>query len=300
MAAFLIVQRGEDIGRRFDLDTTQLTIGRGSDNDMVLNDPMVSRYHAVVKRQGSGYLVIDLGSSNPVVINEHVCEPGEPRILQHRDVVFIGKTVFSFQSRTGGAISTGTGSRPQGDNTIVGGRPMGGTADMESPTPLPPSRNTPAPASKPVEEERTAAATPKLDINTAPSMPTVPPAPSVPAPPPPAPAMPATPPTPPAPNMPEPGEDDRTMVAGMIRNPEPSPAPFMPPPPPPPGGMRTMDDDSTRPTPNISSVGAGAPPPPPPPPFAPPRAGGPPTPPIGGPNDDGDGDMPTQIVPRRP
>jgi pSer/pThr/pTyr-binding forkhead associated (FHA) protein len=277
MAAFLIVQRGEDIGRRFDLDTTQLTVGRGSDNDMVLNDPMVSRYHAVVKRQGNGYLVIDLGSSNPVVINEHVCEPGEPRILQHRDVVFIGKTVFSFQSRSGGAI-TGPATRPKEENTIVGAR-IGGPAEMESPTPPPPSR-TPAAVAAPAEE-RTSASTPKLDPSTAPSMP-------------------AAPPTPPAPpSKPESDADDKTMVAGMVRPPEPSPAPFMPPPPP--GGMRSIDDDSTRPTPGMPPMGAGAPPPPPPPPpFAPPRAGSPPAPPLGGPNDEGDGDMPTQIVPRRP
>ncbi len=163
MAAFLIVQRGEDIGRRFDLDTTQLTVGRGSDNDMVLNDPMVSRYHAVVKRQGNGYLVIDLGSSNPVVINEHVCEPGEPRILQHRDVVFIGKTVFSFQSRAGGAI-TGPAARQQPvDRTTVGAQ-LGAEAD--SPTPPPPSRNTGSLAQqRPWRKRRRSATTPKVEVS---------------------------------------------------------------------------------------------------------------------------------------
>lgn len=99
---FLIVQRGEDIGRRYDLDTVQLTIGRGSDNDLVLNDPMVSRYHAVVKRQGGRFTIIDLGSANPVVVNDQVLEAGMAHPLTHRDVVFIGKTVFSFQSREGG------------------------------------------------------------------------------------------------------------------------------------------------------------------------------------------------------
>ncbi len=281
MAAFLIVQRGEDIGRRFDLDTTQLTVGRGSDNDMVLNDPMVSRYHAVVKRQGSGYLVIDLGSSNPVVINEHVCEPGEPRILQHRDVVFIGKTVFSFQSRAGGAI-TGPAVRQQPvDRTTVGVQ-VGAEAD--SPTPPPPSRNTGSMAGRsvPVEEEKTSATAPKVEVNAAPSLPSTPP-------PPPAP------PTPPANEANS--EDDKTVVAGMIRNPDQGATPFMPPPPPPPSaGLRSIDDDSTRPTPGLPPMGAGAPPPPPPP-FAPPRSA-PPT--VGGPADEGDGDMPTQIVPRRP
>lgn len=111
MDGFLIVQRGDDIGRRVDLNADQLTIGRGTDNDVTLNDPMVSRYHAVLKRQGGQYILIDLGSSNPVVINDQGLEPGVPRQLTHRDVLFIGRTVFSFQSR-GSAGGTAQQSAP--------------------------------------------------------------------------------------------------------------------------------------------------------------------------------------------
>lgn len=142
METFLIVQRGEDIGRRYDLDTVQLTIGRGSDNDMVLNDPMVSRYHAVVKRQGSRFTIIDLGSSNPVVINDQMLEPGMPQQINHRDVIFIGKTVFSFQSR-------GADSRP---GQAQSARP----ADVRPPErPAPPpaerERHTPPPITPTME-----------------------------------------------------------------------------------------------------------------------------------------------------
>lgn len=250
MAAFLIVQRGEDIGRRFDLDTTQLTVGRGSDNDMVLNDPMVSRYHAVVKRQGSGYIVIDLGSSNPVVINDQACDPGEPKVLQHRDVVFIGKTVFSFQNR-GVSGNTGASARPQAiDRTMIGAQ-LDSPAEGDSPTPPPPSRQSSSPSFSAPPAAQVAPAAPE----------------------------------------PEPTENDKTMVAGMVRNPESSFAPFTPPPPPAPAGLQGPGNDSTRQTPPFSP--GGNTPPPPPPPFAP-------TPPRGNTNDDGDGDMPTQIVPRRP
>lgn len=142
MDAFLIVQRGEDIGRRFDLDTTQLTIGRGADNDLVLNDPMVSRYHAVLKRQGSRFSLIDLGSSNPVVINDQSLEPGTPQQLTHRDVVFIGKTVFSFQHRTAGMGSSPSAqpaARPSSGDTDA--TQMIGQRDFDSPTPPPQSRS---------------------------------------------------------------------------------------------------------------------------------------------------------------
>ncbi len=273
MAAFLIVQRGEDIGRRFDLDTTQLTVGRGSDNDMVLNDPMVSRYHAVVKRQGNGHLVIDLGSSNPVVINDQVCEPGEPRVLQHRDVVFIGKTVFSFQNRGGAAQPS---SRPQG--SLASTQFVAPSAEFDSPTPPPPSRQP----SNTTPEARVAPPAQRPDPSTSPAMPVMPPTPPAPS------AAPSF-------GAQDESNDDRTVVAGLARPAEPAIMPFSPPPPPPSTGMRSYDDDSTRPTPGMPPIGAGAPPPPPPPPaFTPPKP-----PQMGGPGDD-EGDMQTQIVPRRP
>ena len=140
METFLIVQRGEDIGRRYDLDTVQLTIGRGSDNDMVLNDPMVSRYHAVVKRQGSRFTIIDLGSSNPVVVNDQVLEPGSAQQLQHRDVVFIGKTVFSFQSRD----TQGQGRADQ---------PAARPAPQPAASPVGATQMMPAPAGQPAERQ---------------------------------------------------------------------------------------------------------------------------------------------------
>lgn len=269
MAAFLIVQRGEDIGRRFDLDTTQLTVGRGSDNDMVLNDPMVSRYHAVVKRQGNGHLVIDLGSSNPVVINDQVCEPGEPRVLQHRDVVFIGKTVFSFQNRGAGAAAQPANRQHGQHGSMASTQFVTPAAEFDSPTPPPPSRQ---PASATSEARMTPP--PKSDPSTSPSIP-------------------AMSPTPPAAERDE-SNDDRTVVAGLARPAEPTSMPFSPPPPPSSAGMRSSDDDSTRPTPGLPPMGIGAPPPPPPPAFAPPKP-----PQLGGPGDEDDGDMQTQIVPRR-
>lgn len=46
-----------------------LRIGRGSDNDVVLTDPMVSRRHATVRRSGNGWLLTDLGGRNPTLCN---------------------------------------------------------------------------------------------------------------------------------------------------------------------------------------------------------------------------------------
>ncbi len=41
-----------------------LTIGRGSQNDVVLDDPKVSRQHAILERKGKSFILRDLNSSN--------------------------------------------------------------------------------------------------------------------------------------------------------------------------------------------------------------------------------------------
>jgi hypothetical protein len=94
----LITQRGPEIGRRYDLTSPQVTIGRGSDNDLVLGDALVSRYHAVIRQENEGVVIIDLGSTNPVLVNDVPLEPGVPQRLQHRDIIVVGQNVFSFQN----------------------------------------------------------------------------------------------------------------------------------------------------------------------------------------------------------
>jgi hypothetical protein len=96
MANFFIVQRGPEIGKRYDLKGTITTIGRSDDNDLIFDDPYISRYHAVIKQQGENFVIIDLGSENPVLIRDTPLEPGDPYTLQNRDVVRIGQSVLSY------------------------------------------------------------------------------------------------------------------------------------------------------------------------------------------------------------
>ena len=50
-------------------EKTQITIGRDAGNDVVLDTPAVSRYHAQVERVGQRYRVRDLRSSNGTFVN---------------------------------------------------------------------------------------------------------------------------------------------------------------------------------------------------------------------------------------
>lgn len=95
---FLVAQRSQNIGTRIKLENRQNTIGRNNDNDIPLNDPLVSRYHAVIQPDHSGAAqIIDLGSTNGVLVNGLKLEPGVSHLLQHRDVIFIGSNVFNLQ-----------------------------------------------------------------------------------------------------------------------------------------------------------------------------------------------------------
>src|SRR5262245_47921382 len=54
----------------FNLSSDQVTIGRATDNDIVLNDFSVSRRHAYLQKEGAGWILRDNHSTNGVRIND--------------------------------------------------------------------------------------------------------------------------------------------------------------------------------------------------------------------------------------
>nr|HID13226.1 FHA domain-containing protein [Anaerolineae bacterium] len=65
----LIVYEGELEGQRWVIDQDQVTIGRGSDCDIMLPERQVSRHHARIERDDGDYLLRDLGSKNGTYVN---------------------------------------------------------------------------------------------------------------------------------------------------------------------------------------------------------------------------------------
>jgi pSer/pThr/pTyr-binding forkhead associated (FHA) protein len=55
-------------GRQVPLTNGALRIGRALDNDLVIADSRVSRYHAQIVRDGQGPMVRDLGSTNGTAV----------------------------------------------------------------------------------------------------------------------------------------------------------------------------------------------------------------------------------------
>jgi hypothetical protein len=99
----LIVEEGPGQGTLCRLGPQRTTLGRLPDNDLVLEDPKVSRRHAVVERRPEGFVIRDLGSTNGTFVNgRRVAE----RLLAPGDVILLGDTRLRFD-REGGLESPG-------------------------------------------------------------------------------------------------------------------------------------------------------------------------------------------------
>lgn len=73
---------------------TNLNIGRGHENDIVLHHPGVSRKHAIIERQGDRYDLVDCRSANGIIVNEHVMDG--KRQLQDKDVIRIQNCILIY------------------------------------------------------------------------------------------------------------------------------------------------------------------------------------------------------------
>ncbi len=83
-----IMRDGPLTGQSFLLDRPVITIGRGTECAIVINDTSISRCHAQVLRQANGNYVQDLDSRNGTTVNN---EPLlAPRLLQPGDIVCFG------------------------------------------------------------------------------------------------------------------------------------------------------------------------------------------------------------------
>jgi hypothetical protein len=75
-----------------------VTIGRVSDNRLVVNHPTASSQHAEIRPGFNGYTLTDLGSTNGTFVNEQPLAPHFPRLLQSGDRIRIGDTTFLYEA----------------------------------------------------------------------------------------------------------------------------------------------------------------------------------------------------------
>jgi diguanylate cyclase (GGDEF)-like protein len=86
----------EQQGKRLELGEQRVRIGREADNDLVVLDDGVSRWHLRVEPNRGGWLVMDVGSRNGTQLNGAPLE-GVKR-LKNGDLIKIGSAVIKYLS----------------------------------------------------------------------------------------------------------------------------------------------------------------------------------------------------------
>jgi pSer/pThr/pTyr-binding forkhead associated (FHA) protein len=90
------IHSGELAGKIFLLDRPVITVGRGAECEVVLNDISVSRRHAQFSRQVRGNYAQDLTSRNGTTINNELLL--QPRLLVPGDIVCVGNIPLEYIS----------------------------------------------------------------------------------------------------------------------------------------------------------------------------------------------------------
>ncbi len=93
--ACLVVIYGQDLGRKYNLESPTLVLGRSSKCDIQIDQESVSRAHSKIMNQGKTIRIRDLGSTNGTYVND---EQIEERTLTDGDLIKIGRTIFKFLS----------------------------------------------------------------------------------------------------------------------------------------------------------------------------------------------------------
>lgn len=89
----LVIISGDDIGRRYELGLTEVSIGRADTCTICVPSDQVSRKHATVQHILGKYYLVDNGSTNGTFVNEQRLERAK---LQDGDQIRVAKTVLKY------------------------------------------------------------------------------------------------------------------------------------------------------------------------------------------------------------
>jgi len=95
-AATLSIVSGGKNGYRYPLPMGKVSLGRGGENQIVLEDPRISRNHAEIFLRGNDWYLRDLGSTNGTYVNGYGVRE---RALESGDRVSLGGVELVFHNR---------------------------------------------------------------------------------------------------------------------------------------------------------------------------------------------------------
>jgi len=88
LSGVFMIRDGERAGESFVLDRPVLTIGRGSESDIVINDTSISPRHVEILSRSNGIYVQDLASRNGTRVNDEPLH--ELHLLEPGDIIYVG------------------------------------------------------------------------------------------------------------------------------------------------------------------------------------------------------------------
>jgi pSer/pThr/pTyr-binding forkhead associated (FHA) protein len=95
LPTLVVTSEGELQGKSLNIDGEEMMLGRRTSNDLVIDDPRVSRSHGLVRRSKGTVWLEDLGSTGGTFVN------GDPitsaQRLHHGDVVRFGAVETRFE-----------------------------------------------------------------------------------------------------------------------------------------------------------------------------------------------------------
>ena len=81
-----------------ELTRSTTSVGRQPGNNIVLNSPAVSRYHAQFDVFGGQVFLVDLGTVNGTFVNDAQVDPNSRSLLRDGDVVMLGDIRLTFNA----------------------------------------------------------------------------------------------------------------------------------------------------------------------------------------------------------
>jgi predicted component of type VI protein secretion system len=146
----LVMKTGPAPGKTFAIEKSELFFGRDVANEVFINDAEVSRRHARLTVQASGYILEDLGSTNGTFVNGQRLTG--PRVLRLGDMIMLGENVSlvfemaSYDPNATMVSAPGTVVAPQ-PPPVVAPPPMPAyVPPPAAPAYVPPTPPPPAPA----------------------------------------------------------------------------------------------------------------------------------------------------------
>ena len=73
----------------------KITLGRDSTNQVVIDDQMVSRFHALIQKINDSFFIQDLNSSNGTFVNDKPVPPGKYIQINKNDNIKFGSIVLT-------------------------------------------------------------------------------------------------------------------------------------------------------------------------------------------------------------